>query len=372
MKLFSRFIVPCLFLALALSGCQDRVSTPLESGTDQQAVLASAGAVGLERAIAAQEQHNPRLLALPDVVGTAAGLAPDGTPAVLVLTKAPGVAGIPGSLDGVPVVVKVTGEIRALQGNRPDKPVKPDKPGGGGKDKVKIDPTSRFDRPVPTGGSTGSEVGVCAAGTIGCRLTDGTNVYALSNNHVYADENNAPIGSRVLQPGPLDADPQCAINLQDGIGTLADFEPLDFSGGVNTIDAAIAVSSTDDLGNATPSNGYGTPSSAIVPAALGQKVKKYGRTTGQTKGLVTGINFSGNVGYGEPGNERSAYFENQILVQARRPFIGPGDSGSLLVTDNRSCNPVGLLFAGDETGTLAVANPIDAVLARFGVTVDGK
>ena len=368
MKLFSRFIIPCLVLALALAGCQDRTSAPFEAGVDQQAVLAGAGAVGLERAIAAQEQHNPRLLALANVVGTAVGLAPDGTPAVLVLTKAPGVAGIPKSLDGVPVVVKITGEIRALK--KPENP--PGKPPGGGKDKVKIDPTGRFERPVPIGVSTGSEVGVCAAGTIGCRVTDGTSVYALSNNHVYADENNAPIGSRVLQPGPLDADPQCAINSQDVIGTLDAFEPLDFSGGVNTIDAAIAESSTDDLGNATPSNGYGTPSSAIVSAALGQKVKKYGRTTGQTKGIVTGINFSGIVGYGEPGNESSAYFENQILVQARRPFIGPGDSGSLLVTDNRSCNPVGLLFAGDETGTSAVANPIAAVLERFGVTVDGE
>jgi hypothetical protein len=33
---------------------------------------------------------------------------------------------------------------------------------------------------------------------------------------------------------------------------------------------------------------------------------------------------------------------------------------------------VGLLFAGDASGTYAIANPINEVLGRFGVTIDGK
>jgi hypothetical protein len=33
---------------------------------------------------------------------------------------------------------------------------------------------------------------------------------------------------------------------------------------------------------------------------------------------------------------------------------------------------VGLLFAGNSKGTLAIANPIDPVLQRFGVTIDGS
>ena len=39
------------------------------------------------------------------------------------------------------------------------------------------------------------------------------------------------------------------------------------------------------------------------------------------------------------------------------------------MTNDGSCNPVGLLFAGSSTTT--VANRIDLVLDRFGVTVDG-
>jgi hypothetical protein len=74
-----------------------------------------------------------------------------------------------------------------------------------------------------------------------------------------------------------------------------------------------------------------------------------------------------NVGYGSG----TARFVNQIAVYSRKPFIKAGDSGSLLVTKTGH-NPVGLLFAGNTTGKLAIANPIDAVLESLGVTIDGE
>lgn len=362
MKFFIRLIAPCMFLALAFSGCQDR-QQPFEAGPEGPS-LAGAG-VGLARAMAVQNQHTPRLLAMPDVVGTATGLGPAGTPAVLVLTKVPGVAGIPRNLDGVPVVVKVTGEIVALvKPDKPDNPNKPDKPGKPGNGD-KIDPKDRFERPVPIGVSTGNE-GECSSGTVGCRVKNGKKVYALSNNHVYALENNALIGSKVLQPGRFDTD--CVYDEGNVIGTLSAFVPIVFTEDANNmVDAAIALSSTANLGNATPSDGYGTPKSTTVTAALNQKVQKYGRTTGLTKGVVTGINLTAYVTY----SSGTARFINQIIVESRRPFIKAGDSGSLLVTDP-GCKPVGLLFAGNGRGRLAVANPIDAVLGSFSVTIDGE
>ncbi len=42
------------------------------------------GAAGLVRAIAAQEQHTPELLAIPGVVGTAVGLGSGSVPVVKV------------------------------------------------------------------------------------------------------------------------------------------------------------------------------------------------------------------------------------------------------------------------------------------------
>ena len=317
----------------------------LVSGLHALAAPQGQGARGLERAIQAQEKHTEALMARKGVVGTAVGLDQDGEHMVKVYVEhAQARAGIPQDLDGVPVAVEVTGAILAL-----GKPVK------------SIDRTARFARPVPIGVSTGHPA--ITAGTIGARVTDGTNVYALSNNHVYANENDASIGDNVLQPGTYDG----GINPDDAIGTLHDFEPINFGGGDNTIDAAIALCTTATLGNATPSDGYGTPSSQIVPAALGQPVKKYGRTTGLTSGKITGVNATVNVGYGTG----TARFVNQIIVENARGFIQGGDSGSLLVTADGGNNPVGLLFAGNGSGTMAIANRIELVLDQFGVTIDG-
>lgn len=107
-------------------------------------------------------------------------------------------------------------------------------------------------------------------------------------------------------------------------------------------------------------------------AALNQQVQKYGRTTSlTTKGRITGINATINIGY----DSGTARFVNQIIVETRKPgFIQGGDSGSLLVIQGGSDDrkPVGLLYAGNSTGKMAVANHIDAVLSRFSVTIDGE
>ena len=303
-----------------------------------------------------QERHIDQLLAIKGVEGTAIGFDPNDQLVVKIFAAGPKVAGIPQNLDGVPTQVVVTGKFRAL--TQPDKPL--GKPSG-----AKIEPTARFPRPVPTGVSTGN-VGECSAGTIACRVKDGQgNVYALSNNHVYALENEAESSSEILQPGLYDT--ACIYNVNNVIGTLFDFEPIDFSGGTNTIDAAIALSSKGNLGNGTPSNGYGIPKSTAVEAALNQKVQKYGRTTSLTRGTVTGINATFWITY----SSGQALFTGQIIVQSGKPFIKAGDSGSLLVTDPGK-QPVGLLYAGDASGKYAIANRIVPVLDCFNVTIDGE
>ncbi len=315
---------------------------------------------GLDRAMAAKDFHVDGLMGTDGVVGVGVGRTARGQAAIVIMTEDLGVVGLPRSLDGVPVVVRFTGEIFAL--NPP-----PHEHGGGGDDGEPppdycTSTTEKF-RPACIGTSTGHPN--ITAGTIGARVTDGR-VFALSNNHVYADENNAIIGDNVLQPGSFDA----GIDPDDAIGTLFDFEPIVFDDFTpNEVDAAIALSSTANLGNATPSDGYGTPGSATVSVvdALGLNVQKYGRTTGLTDGTVTMINATVRVGY----SSGIARFVDQIIVQSNKPFIKAGDSGSLLVTDDGWNSPVGLLFAGNSTGKFAVANPIDLVLNAFVVTIDG-
>ena len=234
------------------------------------------------------------------------------------------------------------------------------------------DPTDWFGRPVPIGVSTGNANEI-SAGTIGCRVTDGKSVYALSNNHVYAMENQAQYKPTniILQPGRYDL-PNYIVTPDDYIGSLANFWPINFSGD-NTIDAAIALVSTDTVGTSTPSDGYGTPKSTTKQAGLLMTVQKYGRTTALTKGTVIGIDATISVGY----SSGTAHFSDQIVVYGgRSAFIKAGDSGSLLVTDTGDPDttnvPVGLLFAGDRSGKYAFANPIDDVLAAFDVTIDGE
>jgi hypothetical protein len=339
------FIIGLLSIALALFwiGCGN--DTP-----DNPEVSYSSAPPNdvIEKVKAVQEKHTEELMAIPDVVGTAVGLAEDNTLEVVVLTKKSDVKGIPASLDGVRIKVAVTGEIKALK--NPTNPVAP----------IDLtDPTKRFPRPVPIGVSTGHPA--ITAGTISCRVKKGENVYALSNNHVYANENKAALGDNVLQPGRYDG----GVNPTDKIGTLSAFVPIVFTKKANNvIDAAIALSSTGDLGNSTPSNGYGTPKSTIALASIKMPVMKYGRTTRLTKGSIYAVNATVNVGY----SKGTARFIKQIIITPGT-FSAGGDSGSLIVEES-TLKPVGLLFAGSSTMT--IANPIDAVLTSFGVTVDGQ
>ena len=309
----------------------------------------------LYAAMTTQDFYTPDLLGIDGVVGTAVGVGADGAAVVLVYTARPGVLGLPLMLDGTPVRTEVTGEFWAL--------------GDGPRAKEADNPVNRkgrFPRPVPIGVS-GGQADV-TAGTIGARVSDGERTFALSNNHIFANRNDANRGDDILQPGRVDGGTDPA----NSIGTLHDFEPLRFCGVLtcpnNLVDAAIALTSSDNLGTSTPDDGYGEPQTKTTTATLGQAVQKYGRTTGLTTGLVSGINATITVNY----NTGTARFVDQILISDGR-FSQGGDSGSLVVTrssggDDR--RPVGLLFAGSNTHT--IANPIDLVLDRFSVKIEGS
>lgn len=86
-------------------------------------------------------------------------------------------------------------------------------------------------------------------------------------------------------------------------------------------------------------------------ALVGQSVQKSGRSTGFTRGRITVVGTTVNVGF----SGRSARFTNQIVSSKMGE---PGDSGSLLLDSaNRA---IGLLFAGGPKAT--IYNPIGDVL----------
>ena len=352
----------------------------------------------IARGIEVQERHTAQLMRIEGVHGTAVGLDAQGRVAVKVYAEQAGVK-VPAELEGVPVSVEVTGKIKSLQrfgrGKLPDnRPKKPRTPKTPPDDPVtppdpppsppspplpptppsnpappttppaapKVDPRGRFERPVPIGVSTGN-ITSCSSGTISCRVKKNGQVYALSNNHVMALTNSSADGTAIVQPGK--ADTGCRTLSGDQIGTLEEFKLIFFGGTTNVVDAALARVTPEKVGNSTPSDGYGTPSSTIKDAKLGDQVQKYGRTSGLTRGTVNGINATVLVDYGSG----TATFAKQVIVRGTgRTFLQAGDSGSLLVTDPGK-NPCGLLFAGGDD--IAVANPIRDVLSTFGVTVDG-
>jgi hypothetical protein len=352
-----------LVAGLFWSACSDQrsdlTSPDQEPAVPEFSVASSQG----RQVVAVQQRHTKALMRLPGVVGTAVGLNANGRPVVKILAKE-ALTHVPKALDGVPVEVIVTGEFFALPQATPQA-----KPTCGKPNLPPCAPplNARHPRPVPIGVSTGHPD--ITAGTLGARVTDGTNVWALSNNHVYADENQAGIGDDLIQPGTFDGGSSPA----DDIGTLAAFQPIVFGGAcVNEIDAAIGATTTALVGNSTPAGvGYGTPRSQTVAPAVNMKVKKVGRTTGFTKGSITAINATVNIGY----SSGVACFTGQIIITPGS-FSAGGDSGSLIVVDgkgrtkNDDRKPVGLLYAGSATAT--IANPIGPVLTRFGVTIDGN
>jgi hypothetical protein len=297
-----------------------------------------------------QEQVTDDWLSRQGVVGTAIGVDGSGHAVLKVYLSTPGIAAFPQFVSGVEVIPEVTGRFTAL-------------PAG---DEAAVDPTRSFARPVPIGVSSGH--GQVTAGTLGARVTGSGQTFALSNNHVYAANNVGKQGDNLLQPGVVDGgrDPD------DIIGTLHDYEPIHFCRALicepNRIDAAIALTTAEDVSSETPEGGYGAPRSGPVDAKLGQSVQKYGRTTGYTVGQISGINATIDVGYATG----TARFTDQIVITGNG-FSAGGDSGSLIVTKGTLLGdrrPVGLLFAG--TGTTTLANPIGLVLDRFNITIDGN
>src|SRR5437867_6135581 len=340
----------CLAIIVAMAACFDSTG---DSPAGPSVAPQSPGGADLIAAIAAQRRHTPKLLDIPGVVGTAVGLS-NGHVGLLLLVERAGIAGLPQALDGVPVGVRVTGRIMAFS-----------------------DPTKR-QRPAPMGFSVGHPA--ITAGTIGARVRDALgHVYILSNNHVLANSNGASIGDPEYQPGPFDGG-----TAADQIATLSDFQVISFAAnGTNTIDAAIALSTTAVLDNATPADdGYSMPNSTIFGdangdglfddrnALLGLNVQKYGRTTKLTHGQITGINATVTICYAVSGFTctKTARYVDQLLITPGG-FSNGGDSGSLIVTEDANLNPVALLFAGNANVT--IANRIDLVLQRFGVVIDG-
>ena len=222
-------------------------------------------------------------------------------------------------------------------------------------------------RPVPSGSTIGVE-NLNDGGTLGAVVaftSGGTSLLGiLSNNHVIANTNQAPLQSLIVQPAGIGG-------LQNAIATLHAYIPLQTNG--NTADAALGFSASakvrPEMVNGVRLYNGNDGGGMFLQAQPFMKVAKYGANTGFTLGMVDSVGVTVKVGYGD-GVERS--FNNQILIVGQNGMFGDqGDSGSLVV-EASSRVPVGLYFADSDVaadgGVRSWANPIQPIINAFGIT----
>lgn len=209
----------------------------------------------------------------------------------------------------------------------------------------------------------------CFDGTLGSMVQSAGKQFILSNNHVLADTNKAKPGQQIVQPGVADTSPVCQKISADALATFTRTVKVKFGGPANTIDAAIAEITPGDV-NPEILN-IGPIASTTVAPSPGLAVQKMGRTTCLTLGNISAVGAKIRVSY---GGGKIAKFLNQIVISSPGPpnnFGGPGDSGSLLITQDPCPQAVGLVFADSADETQIFANPISDVLSGLNVTMVG-
>ncbi len=238
----------------------------------------------------------------------------------------------------------------------------------------------------------------CASGTLGALVKDqASNLYMLSNNHVFAESDQGTAGDPIIQPGLVDTGcTQFPGNITTptggtgaairSIGTLQYWVPLiDQSGNVDAALAATSAANVDASGAIIALGGAGggnNPIRAAAPAAgTGEvltaanvnniHVAKSGRTTGLTCSSVDTIDANIKISYYKDAAETQFYISKTFTNQIGMPgnyFSDAGDSGSLVV-DTANAQPVGLFYAG-SIGTAtqpgeSFAQPIGEVLTQL-------
>jgi len=213
-------------------------------------------------------------------------------------------------------------------------------------------------RPAVGGDSLGEGVPGGQSGTLGCVVEDAANdLFILTCNHVLSNGGNSQRGTPVWQPSDRDGGSQA-----DLIGTLYDFAPITFGGfTANYIDAALVqpthnLDVRNGLKKLGPLNGTASSINHRTP------VEKVGWKTKHTKGTYL---YKTSFIQPYPGNQ-DALFEDQLgIVGVIGDFSRSGDSGSLVVNNQREA--VGLVFAEASDINMTFANPIDKVFNYFGV-----
>jgi len=222
-------------------------------------------------------------------------------------------------------------------------------------------------------GSSCAPVSEKSSGTLGALVRKNGQLFALSNNHVFAGCNHVPVGTPVMSPS--DSDARAGLPAPREIGQHTEIHELRSGDPALvqpcTTDAAIArvinpnvVSSWQ--GDAV--SGYDTPQNIIDPSS-GMGVKKFGRTTGLTRGAVESkISLATPVQYQSKHFKGLVWFCDVWVLRAppKDVMAMSGDSGSLVVTDDAQ-DAIGLIFATPANTEYAYMIPLNCITQNLGI-----
>jgi hypothetical protein len=351
------------------------------------------------KATKVKEKHGASLFKRKGVVGVGVGLSKDNMRVVIrvYVNKSQSKGSLPSELDGIPVEVKETKGFIAANGVGPAGHQKP------------------FPPPVPLGTSTGNAI--TGRGTLGFRVirmpeqTDpkvkpdpaSAEVGYITAGHVAASTGGCPVLIDPDNPTTLEVKAfdgtaeerdfivmnlpnfelaQCQPSLAEGfgcaaeIGKLTQFIPLIGGSFTNTLDAAFVESSRACVSSSILD--IGLPGKKAAFPKLGAKIRKSGRKTGFTEGIVRAVNTDTVVtfvGCGKNGEDAPVNFTNQAVIEPRDvtvpliPIALPGDSGAPVL---KGKTPIGMLLAAEVDGTSATFTPLPVVLSALGVELDSS
>jgi hypothetical protein len=197
------------------------------------------------------------------------------------------------------------------------------------------------------------------AGTLGMLVRDRVtrDTVALTNLHVVAADSNWAIGERMAQPSLGDGG-ECPA---DGFGAIWRAQLTShIDGAVVSIDDGVPTrASIEEIGLV----------SGQAAAVVGSEVRKRGRTTNLTYGIVDSVDATLTIDYGDGFGSHTLRNQVRILpdVWSNPHFSESGDSGSVVVDGDG--NVVGLLFGGAEDDSDTYANPIQRVLDDLAVDI---
>lgn len=209
---------------------------------------------------------------------------------------------------------------------------------------------------VPAGVCIGVP-GTQVCGTLGCFVNRETKLFLLTAQHVLAAIPSAPRkGDQVHHPAP-------SVKVAGRvIGTVVEFGGIDRS--------TLTVTSDWGLAEVEPSKvtpelmAMGKIGEGFRPLEHKLQVRKSGRSTGVTEGIVSHFCLTTKVWYGPKSAQTEYLVKGAWMVWTGRfkgAFAKGGDSGALVVEQSESRRPVAFLIAGSKGRAFVV--PIQQVLS---------